>query len=555
MNIVRSCILIVCLLYIPIFSQVETIPADHPVYPFLKNMFVKGVLENYDDVILPLSKQEVVKLLKRIESNSEMLTSSEREYLCKMEVKMGMKENLTSSYFNNFPVGFIDNYQKYSEKHLYAFRDSTAKLIIDLLGDITHIYSNKYKNYSLLLNLGGQIYGDYSDWLGFLIEGSNGTQFHNRQVAELDPRVKSSFTFNHTRINFFDYTQGYIRLQKDNIILQLGRERILWGTGLINKMILSDNPPIFDFLRFHIAYKSLRYDFIHGWLVQPYDSFYVDERTQYAKVKNSKYLAISRLGFSPITKLKFGISQMIIYANRPFEAAYLNPFLFWESAQRSLGDLDNSFLTFDARYKILNGLETSASIIFDDIKFSVLLKREFAKTSNRSAWQAGVMLTNPILPENLSFKIEYLQIRPYTFSHPDIGESLTYTNNSYILGVNLQPNSTALSSEINYVLNGDFEFGVKYSYILHGKNIYDKNGNLVKNVGGDIFINHNLYDSETAPLLDGILETTNNVTLSIQDEILYGIYLNLKFNSSFTKYENISSSNYSMLTQLKFLFR
>lgn len=59
-------------LSILIYSQVETIPADHPVYPFLKSMFIKGVLENYDDVILPLSKQQVIDLLKKIESRSEL---------------------------------------------------------------------------------------------------------------------------------------------------------------------------------------------------------------------------------------------------------------------------------------------------------------------------------------------------------------------------------------------------------------------------------------------------------------------------------------------------
>jgi hypothetical protein len=518
-------------------------------------MYVKGILNDYDDIILPLSKQEVVTLLKKIESNSELLTSSEREFLCRMEVKMGVNAISSGSYFMKFPIGFIDDYRKYSEKHLYTFRDSIAKLNIDLLGDFTHIYSSKYKDYSLLFDFGGQIYGTYSNWLGYLVEGSNGTQFHNRRVAELDPRVKSSYTFNHTGINFFDYTQGYLRLQNDNVSLQLGRERVLWGTGFINKMVLSDNPPIFDFLRFHIQYKSLRYDFLHGWLVQPYDSFFVDMRTQYAKIKNSKYLAISRLGFNPMPELKFGISQMIIYANRPFEAAYLNPFLFWESAQRSLGDLDNSFLTLDARYRISKGVEVSGNIIFDDISISTLFKGEFSKGSNRSAWQVGVMLTNPIVPDNVSVKFEYLQIRPYTFSHPDIGESLTYTNNSYILGTNIQPNSTGLSGEVNYLLTGDLEAVFKYSYILHGNNYYDKNGNLIKNVGGNIFENHNLYDSEIAPLLDGILEITDNFSFSIQYEILYGIYLNVIFNSSNVRSENKHLYQSSLFSQLKLYFR
>lgn len=549
------CLIFICIISIQVLSQVETIPAEHQVYPFLKNMYIKGVLKNYDDVILPLSKTQVIEYLQELELKSYLLTDPEKELLCRMEVKMGVKSESPESYFSNFPSGFITNYKKYNEKHLYSYRDSTVKFNADILGDATYMYSNQYKDYSVLLNIGGQLYGSYSDWLGYLVEGSNGTQYNNRQVAELDPRVKSSFTFNNTAINFFDFTQGYIRLQKDAVSLQLGRERILWGNGYINRMILSDNPPLFDFLKFNVHYKSLSYDFLHGWLVQPFETIYVDSITGDIRQKGSKYLAISRLGINPIPELKFGISQMIIYANRPFEAAYLNPFLFWESAQRSLGDMDNSFLSIDARYKITNGIETSASMIWDDILFSALFKGEFDKVSNRSAWQAGMIFTNPILPSNTTFKIEYLQIRPYTFSHPDIGESLTYTNNSYLLGANLQPNSTAFSAEINYLFQCDWEIGFNYTHILHGKNYYDNNGNLMRNVGGNIFENLNLYDSQTAPLLDGELEKIDKFSLSVQDEILYGVYLKLMLNSSQSQSENVKYSRFSIYTQLRFFFR
>jgi hypothetical protein len=518
-------------------------------------MFIKGALRNYDDIILPLSKSRIVNYLKEVEENSYLLTEPEKEFLCRMEVKIEAKNETPVSYFNDFPSGFINNYQKYNQKHLYYYGDSTANLNVDFLGDATYLYSDQYKDYSFLLNVGGQLYGSYSDWLGFLIEGSNGAQYHNRQVAELDPRVKTSYTFNHTGINFFDYTQGYIRFQKDAVSLQLGRERVLWGNGYINRMILSDNPPLFDFLKFNFTYKSLSYDFLHAWLVQPFVTIYVDSITGNIRQKGSKYLAISRLGINPFPELKLGISQMIIYANRPFEAAYLNPFLFWESAQRSLGDMDNSFLSIDARYKITDGVETSVSMIWDDILFSVLFNGEYDKVNNRSAWQAGVILTDPVLPANTTFKIEYLQIRPYTFSHPDIGESLTYTNNSYILGTNLQPNSTALSAEINYLFPCDWEIGVTYSHILHGNNYYDSNGNLIRNVGGNIFENLNLYDSDTAPLLDGDLEKIDEISMNIQNEILYGIYLNLIINSSFKKSESLTESQFSVYSQLRFYFR
>ncbi len=551
----KLCLIFLFFFIVPVFSQVENIPADHQVYPFLKNMFLKGTLSNYDDIILPMSKSRVVGYLKEIENRSFLLSSAEKEFLCRMEVKMGVLGDSAVSYLDNFPSEFLSNYRRYNQKHLYAYRDSTAILNVDFLGDLTYLYADKYKDYSLLMNIGGQVYGSYSGWLGFLLEGSNGTQYHNRQVAELDPRVKTSFTFNNTGINFFDYTQGYIRLKKNAVNFELGRERILWGSGQINRMILSDNPPLFDFLKFNIAYKSIRYDFMHGWLVQPFETVYIDSMTGNIRQKGAKYLAVSRLGFTPLPELKLGISQMIIYADRPFEAAYLNPFLFWESAQRTLGDLDNSFLSLDLRYKITDGTEIAASMIFDDILYSAFFKGEFDRVDNRSAWQAGIMLTNPLLPDNAGLKIEYIQIRPYTFSHPGLGESLTYTNNSYLLGTNLQPNSTAVSAEVSYLLPGDWEIGINYSHIIHGNNYYASNGKLIKNVGGNIFENFTLYDSEIAPLLDGKIETTDNLSLKLQNEILYGIYFNLIINSSFTKSDSASESGYSIYSQLRLFFR
>ena len=89
--------------------------------------------------------------------------------------------------------------------------------------------------------------------------------------------------------------------------LELGRERLLWGIRYINRMVLSDNPPLFDFLKFHMAYKSLRYDFLHAWLVQPFETINADTVT--FRQKGSKYLAISRLGINPTPDLELGISQ------------------------------------------------------------------------------------------------------------------------------------------------------------------------------------------------------------------------------------------------------
>jgi len=546
--------LVVTIIFCPltIFSQVENIPAGNPVYSFLKQMQVKGILKDYDDIILPLTRQQVINSLIKIDSSKNILSEAERDFLLRQEVKLGLKSDENTggiNIFDNFPSGLGENLTEDSEKHLYAYKDSSISFIADPVLEAEYIYSGGYKNNSTLLNLGGVVHGSYDGWLGFYLQGSNGSVLGSREAALLDKRVEQSFTFNHTGINFFDETSGYIRLQKGIVGFELGREWILWGNGYIDRTILSDNPQLFDFIKFDIAYKKFSYNFLHGWLVQPPDYIFIDSLSGYERYKQSKYIAVSRVAYRANENLSFGATQMIIYSDRPFEAAYLNPFLFWESAQRSMNDLDNSFLSFDGRYRIADGIEASASIIFDDINFSYLFHNGWAKYNNGEEWQAGVMLTDPILYKNMTLRLEYLQIRPYTFSHPGGGESLTYTNNGYLLGTDLQPNSARLSAEFSYRFSSKLELNLLFSHSLHGNNIYDAEGNLVTNVGGNVFENYaSAYDGQYAYLLDGIREISDRLNMNFKYELIYGYYLIFSYEYDKTSVSGTDVYNNNILT-------
>ncbi len=528
-----------------VFAQVENVPVGHPVYPFLKEMQVEGILKNYNDVILPVSRQKVINYLLQIDSSKAKLTNTDLDFLKRMEKKFdltGRNQN-KKNIFHNFPHEFGQRLFSNSEKHLYLYRDTAVTFYIDPVLEAKYTYSGLYKDNSTFLNVGGIIHGSYDNWFGFYLQGTNAAVFGSREVARLDPRVEQSFTFNHTDINFVDGTQGYIRVKKGIVNLELGRERVLWGNGYIDRTILSDNPPLFDFVRFGIAYKKFRYDFLHGWLVQKPIVQYVDSLVGNVKYKLAKYVAISRMGYQANPSLSFGITQMIIYSDRPFELAYLNPFLFWESAQRSMNDLDNSFLAFDGRDKIMNGLEVSSSIILDDINFSYLFKGEWARSNNGNEWQVGVMTTSPLMPEDLTLKLEYLQIRPYMFSHPGIGEALTYSSNGYLLGTNLQPNSARVSAEINYRVNSRLNLNVRYSHSLHGNNIYDKSGDLIENFGGNFLNNYSVYSSKYSYLLKGNLEVYDYLTANMQYEFGYGYYLNLNYTYSANKLNGVRTDD------------
>ena len=548
-----------------ITAQVENVPANNPVYSFLKEMQVQGILKGYSDIILPLSRKKILEALEQIDHNKYKISETDKEYLERLKEKLDFYEeesfqkkltdsSASSSIFDNFPSDFRKNLFGDSEKHLYRYNDKNINFYINPVAEYKYIYSSFYKNNTSLFNIGGIFRGSYDGWLGFYLLGSNGTVLGSRNVADLEQTVAQSYTFNNTKINYFPYTEGYVRLEKGIVSFQLGRERVLWGTGYINRMILSNNPPPFDFIRFNISYKSLSYNFLHGWLVQKPTFTPIDSLAGNFKTKGSKYVAMSRLGFSPGNKLSLGVTQMIIYSNRPVEAAYLTPFIFFESAQRSLNDLDNSFLSFDGRYLITNGLEINSSIIFDDLNFKRLSKGEWNGSNNGTAWQSGVIITNPLLMNDLVVKLEYVQVRPYIFSHPGLKGALTYTNNGYLLSQNVQPNSTQFSAEIDYRFSRELYAHLNYSHELHGRNIYDSQGNLIKNVGGDVFQNITVYDSQFANLLDGERERTDLFTLSFDYEFLYGFYGNVTYHYKNSMLNGLNSINQTLSASIRLLF-
>lgn len=533
----RFIVLLFLLGFFSLTAQVENIPVNNPVYGFLKQMQVKGVISGYDESSLPIARSKVIHLLNQIEKNNSWLSSIEKELLIDYQNKIDLKKKRSYLFDNLIPQ---------NQSYLYHYSDSSLNFFFNPIVDVNFYHSVKAKENSALVNVGGKAFGSYDGWLGFYLQGSNGVVWGDRETAKLDQRVAQNYTFNNTGINFFDGTAGYLKLEKGPFSFQFGRERVLWGNGYNERLILSSNPPIFDFAKFEFEYKSLSYKFLHGWIVQTPSIIFVDSLIREIKIKPSKYFAVSRLGINPTEKIKLGVSQIVIYGNRPFEAAYLNPFLFWESAQRSMQDLDNSFLYFDGRFLLFNGAEIEASVLLDDIKYENWFNGNWNSIENRLLWGTGIYLANPILPQNSFLKLNYTQIRPYTFSHVGIGEQLTYTSNDYLLGISVPPNSTVLTASADYNFSSSFGASIRFRRILHGENIYDSNGKLLVNHGGSVKNHPSLFDNQKAKLLAGSLQKNNIASLTLSYEWFYNSFINLTVNHNF----NLEEDRYFNLTFL-----
>jgi len=224
--------------------------------------------------------------------------------------------------------------------------------------------------------------------------------------------------------------------------------------------------------------------------------------------------------------------------------AYLNPFLLWESAQRSQNDLDNSFLNLDFGWLISNGLNIQSTITFDDINFDLWINGKWNTPNNRIAWQFVTNITYPFLPKNILLTLDYTQIRPFTFSHPEINESLSYTNNGFPLGTYLESNSIALTVDIKWFINANWLLSIKYDNIKHGENEYDKNGNLIFNNGGSYYLGNTLILSSKEPkILDGLLNKKDRLGLSTKYYLSY--FLNCEAQFIFEKENFLGNTKYN----------
>jgi hypothetical protein len=506
------------LIYLPLllFAQPETINPEHPVYLFLKKAHIRGLIQNYDSYILPKSIGEIKSLLVEIDLSKSELSNSE---IVELERYIAYFINRNEKEIEN--VGFLISDDK---SFFLKYEDSLIVLGANPIFHIKSLFSpGKFSESNTGYNLGygAKVELSYSDWFYSYVAVKNGNTYGSRDVNSLDTEVKQKYSFWHTKLNNFDDTEGGFFLNKDIFSFSISRQRTLWGYGFSNKPVLSDVSQKFDKIGFSINHKYFSYEYLHGWLVTPYYYLPGDSISGDLKLKDAKYIAQNRISLKFIDNLILGMTQTVVYAGRPFELAYINPFLFWESAQRSMNDLDNSFLTLDISYNALSSFEIYSSLTFDDINFDFLSPGKFDSYGNRFSAQIGMFFNFKSLPW-LSGLLEYNFIRPYTYSHYAFGENLAYLNNSYPLGLNLKPNSdmTNLRIMIDPIPFINIYLDIKYSQ--HGENETDTEGNLIRNVGGSFFYSTNYKSTEIAKFLDGVYQKN----IAIQAGFIYD-YSNL----------------------------
>lgn len=527
-------VLVSVLLLFPAFinAQVENVELGHGVYDFLKEMKVKNIIGSIHDDLPNMSYGEVKKYLKEIDKKKEQLSPTEIDILNKYEAEFFEDEfsaGNTAQLFNpeNSFLGNLSELASDKERFLYYFSNDYVNFHLNAAAHI--IYSQQFKPVAAnteFFDLGFRARGTMLDHLGYSFSFTKGGIAGARGLAAtVDPRLNYNFKFveNIENISNYDYTEGYLRYAlepADNMLIaaELGREKIKIGFGYGNSLAISGEGPLMDLLRFDFRYGVLSLTSIHASTVGEYDPVRSDQYT--------KYIASNIIKLSLPSLFDLSIGESIVYSGRGLEWAYINPFLFYKYAEMSLQDRDNGTVYLGFQSHFIKDFEIQGTFFLDEDILSNL--QDLQLFSNKTGYQLGFFWYEPLQISDLSIVCEYTRIRPYVYTHDNYKN--TFTAFGAILGHRIGPNSDEILARATYNLTDRIRLNAEYRHTRSGKNIYDSNGNLVKNVGGNVFQPYRYNVDDTHPaFLDGIRYDYDFITAGIRYEPWRKIFLDFNY--------------------------
>lgn len=508
-------------------SQVENVPVSHPVYSFLKRMWIRQNLTNVSFFKIPLTRDEVISMLKEIRSNWIRLSTIDRLLLESFELDFQIILNepstLIPNHTNSLPLLF-ENLFSERDKFIYYFNDSINSVSIKPLGSLFFLSSiNTTDNKNAIFGeLGFRVYGTLGNSLGYFLQVTNGKFFSGNREFALKEEKRLSNSVKFALLNSdFDLVESHIRYEKDWFYTGFARETRFLGSGVNQTIVISDNAPPMDEFFAGVKFKNFRYEFSHFSLV--------------AKSKNSfqtgvdsdippKYLVMHRASFL-FREWNITYFETIMYSGRSVDLAYLNPLTFLKSVEHSLHDRDKSTMGLSFEVNPYKGIQIAGSWMLEDLIFSEIGKGFWG---NKTAWNIGALYSFAF---PLDVGIEYTRIEPYMFTH--FNNQNNRTNDGKLIGTPLQPNSDEISFFVRAFLFTRYPLTIRIGYVRHGANVVDDSGQIVRNVGGDFEVSHSVTDSWIVSFLDGI--RNDQFTFDFSYGINFFRNFNLRFFYQFRK--------------------
>lgn len=498
------------------------VPLNHWAYHLIERLETKGVISRVLDTTKPYTRMEMAQYLAQIIGKAQKdLSRVEREQLefLKLEFKeelaeLGVLKNTPKKGFlkKRLPLPLYRN-----GRNFYSFESSDFSFYWDPIlfraasfkdADTLQSTERVYQNAN-----GFTFWGRLGRRLGFFFDTRDTKEWGTKRYRIGNYTLPGLGFVRATSPDFIyhDETVAYIVVAFPYIQLEMGKNLNSWGPGHRGNLILSSYATSYDQFKIKVQYKNFKFSSIYGFLID-------FEEKKGDELQRKKYMVAHRLEFSPFQCLDIGLSEVVIFTGRSFEPAYLNPIMFYRSAEHYLGSPDNALMGLDLKCNLIRKLKFYGELLIDDITTSKLGTGWYG---NKYGYLGGLLWVDPLGLPNADLRLEYVRIRPYVYSHTK--KSINYTHYASPLGHWIGPNSDDIYGEVNYRFSKSMIATFFFELRRHGANPADKN------VGGDINQPHGPDDSGYVDFLDGIRERWMSFGVDFSYEVVRNLYLRINF--------------------------
>lgn len=516
------------------------VPISHWSYGLIERLETTGHLSNTADAIKPMSRRQMAGLVIRLDSlgSSSMsatrqLTRIDRQRVALLadelepEVRalQGSKSDpdpkLDQGLHRRSPTG------AQPPLHYVAAR---GQVYADLLArQQTDVFSGRGRDGGERVfrnRLGAVVRGDVLDQVGFRVafeqsreQGTRryGSREHvfERQLEAV--QLKGGLADFHQASAYFTFALG------DWADMQIGKDQVQWGPAPDDNLGLSANAPAFEMIRMRTQLGALELVSVHGSLQTcpdrpdvPLCSGQGDANASYIVngmsrvLDHDKWIAAHRVQVAVSPALDLGFQEVVIYADRGPEPAYLNPFMFYWAAQSYLGDKDNVMMAVDADWRLRPGLRWWGAYAIDDLKKLKIFSNDFA---NKFSLQTGLMWTDPLGFDDVEWSADYVRIEPWIYSHKFPVNTFRHFDSP--LGHSLGPNSDRWRLQAVRRWSRDLSSSISFARSRHGDNVLLEDGSIL-NVGGDLHRGWRPGDQrDDKDFLDGNISTRSLLTVAL----------------------------------------
>jgi len=299
--------------------------------------------------------------------------------------------------------------------------------------------------------------------------------------------LKNNNRFNYSNASFnFTYTPAQY------FLVSAGYGKQFLGDGY-RSLQLSDNAFNYPYLRLQARLWKLTYNVLYSQYENKY-WYLIDGKSQ------RKYSVLHQLGINFSNKFQFAVFDQVTTIakdtnfTRGFDITYLNPLIFIRPLEFAIGSPDNAMIGLNFKYNVYKKGYLYGQLALDDLNIQRSFDSGKQHYGNKYALQLGIWNNDVFGIKNLTWRLEWNGVRPYTFGHGVGGNvSLNYSHYYQDLTSPFGSNYHEFISYFNYS-NKRFYGSLQNLFTIRGEG-YTTSGDIA---GDNIFINQDEIGSNSS---------------------------------------------------------